>query len=93
MFCLEEGRLVLENLRHVVFDCPSYARARDRLVELGILEKCSLLFCLHRNHRSFSELKAIRRFYCEVTSVRVSLAGVRERKVRRSLQDRAEAAW
>ena len=61
VFCLEEGSRCLENLNHVVFSCPAYDAPRARMVELGVLEKRTLTFHLHREIWRFVQLDAIRR--------------------------------
>jgi len=93
VFCLESGDKALENLRHVVFDCPSYQASRDRSVIQVALEKGPLVLLLHRDLWTCAELNAIRRFLCEIQSTRLCLSGGQVRKVYLNLKGRAETAW
>ena len=93
VYCLEEGHTVLESLVHVVFLCPSYDRVRQRIVELGVLERGLSVFSFHRNVWRFKELMAIGFFLNDLWSTRLALAGGRPRKARQHLQLRAEASW
>ena len=66
---------VAESLAHIVFDRPPYRHVRTRLRVLGVLEKGTDIFCLHRDKWKFQELHAIRLFFIDLWGARMAFAG------------------
>ena len=92
VWCLMRGSKRVENLKHVMFDCPEYdpARRNPRIQEMlkggvDVLE-------LHRNRWSRRQLKDAVVFFLDVLSLRAKASG--RRKVKASeLQAIADFNW
>ena len=93
VWCLQNGIKRIENVQHVVFDCPEYdgARASNMVREL-LLRGGNDVFILHRNRWSWRELRALQGFFREVVAIRGRLGG-NSGKQRVIVQDLAELAW
>ena len=62
--CLLSGLCVADSLEHMLFDCPLIGPARDA----GF--SCQELCTHHRNQWTFSQLRAIRKFFVDANALR-----------------------
>ena len=94
VFCLVRGSRAVESLVHVVFDCQTYAAARQRHGFAGLLEAGGAgIFTLHRDRWSWGQLRSIRRGLCDIWAMRARAAGVRQARLTKRLDQQAHELW
>ena len=95
VFCLQRGSRTAETLAHVTFCCPAYAqlRAPSSVVGRALRNADTRVFALHRGEWSFPQLRQLRQFFMDLLLARTSLAGGRQSKVRKVLDELAQVHW
>jgi hypothetical protein len=89
---LREGaQKKVETLRHVIFECGFYATCRIPVADL--LQSPTDLFTLSRDCWSWSQLRALKRFFPAVISTRNREWRLAQMGIRSLMQEEVDLIW
>ena len=93
VFCLEEGLVVPETLRHVVYECTTYDDIRNQACVRDALASGRDIFLQRREMWSWNELRMLRQFFLDILERRGQMGRRRRVVSQRGWQRLAEGLW
>ena len=92
VYCLRQGRHIVETLRHVALECEAYRLCRLPISEL-LSKAPTEIFALNRDFWTWRELSGLTRFFEDRLLARRSEWGLHVGKARKRMQAEALQRW